>query len=84
MHAMSTAVTLPKQKDTEVLDEKVLVALQKNPYLQSRNLRFETSNGRVTLHGQVSSWYQKQMAQEVLMRMDGIDGVDNNLEVRWS
>jgi len=53
-------------------------------YLQSRNLRFEMSAGRVTLHGQVASWYQKQMAQESLLRLDGIDRVENQLEVCWS
>jgi len=47
-------------------------------------LRFETSEGKVTLHGQVSSWYQKQMAQETLLRLDGVDGVENRLEVCWA
>ena len=77
---MATA-TAPESK---VLSEKVSHTLQQNPYLQSRNLRFEMSEGRVTLHGQVASWYQKQMAQESLLRLDGIDRVENQLEVCWS
>jgi hypothetical protein len=32
----------------------------------------------------VSSWYQKQMAQEMLMRMDGIERIENHLEVCWA
>jgi osmotically-inducible protein OsmY len=67
-----------------ILDEKVSTALKDNPYLQSRNLRFETSQGSVRLHGRVSSWYQKQMAQEMLMRMDGIERIENHLEVCWA
>ncbi len=67
-----------------MLDEQVSTALKDNPYVQGRKLRFETSEGRVRLHGQVSSWYQKQMAQEMLMRMEGITQVENNLEVCWA
>jgi osmotically-inducible protein OsmY len=68
----------------ERFEEKVSSALRQNPHLQTRNLRFETSEGRVTLRGQVNSWYQKQMAQETLLRLDGIDRVENHLEVCWS
>lgn len=66
------------------LDEQVSTAIKGNPYLQSRKLRFETSGGNVRLHGQVTSWYQKQMAQEMLMRMEGIEQVENHLEVCWA
>lgn len=68
----------------ERFEEKVSSALRQNPHLQTRNLRFEASEGRVTLRGQVNSWYQKQMAQESLLRLDGIDRVENHLEVCWS
>jgi osmotically-inducible protein OsmY len=68
----------------ERFEEKVSSALRQNPHLQTRHLRFEASEGRVTLRGQVNSWYQKQMAQETLLRMDGIDRVENQLEVCWS
>ena len=80
---MSTTIS-PNDQLSPALAEKVSSALQQNPYVSSRNLRFETSPGRVTLHGQVSSWYQKQMAQETLLRLDGVDGVENRLEVCWS
>jgi hypothetical protein len=80
---MSTAL-LSREQTLPALHEKVSSALNQNPYVPSRNLRFETSEGRVTLHGQVSSWYQKQMAQETLLRLDGVDGVENRLEVCWS
>jgi osmotically-inducible protein OsmY len=81
---MSTAAICPAPRVVDLLREKVSTAIKGNPYLQCRDLRFEASEGRVTLHGQVSSWYQKQMAQEMLMRMDGIDAVENRLEVHWT
>ena len=67
------------QCEKALLDEQVSTALRENPHL--RNLRIETSEGRVTLRGQVRSWYQKQMAQETLLRLEGIDLVENQLEV---
>ncbi|NLS95491.1 MAG: BON domain-containing protein [Planctomycetaceae bacterium] len=63
------------------LSEQVVSALQGNPYLARRNLRFEASEGRVTLRGVVRSYFQKQMAQEALRELDGIEEIYNELEV---
>jgi osmotically-inducible protein OsmY len=63
------------------LDNRVLIALTKNPYLFGRTLRFETDEGRVTLRGEVRSYFQKQMAQEAVRRIDGVYEIHNELEV---
>jgi len=63
------------------LDDKVLIALERNPHLFGRCLRFETESGRVTLRGVVRSYFQKQMAQEAIRRVDGVDEICNELEV---
>jgi osmotically-inducible protein OsmY len=73
----------PDSPDTP-LAERVHSALQGNPHLHSRHLRFETHEGRVTLRGTVASFYQKQMAQESLRRLEGIEAIDNRLEVAWT
>jgi osmotically-inducible protein OsmY len=58
-------------------------AIEKNPHLRQRKLRFEAQEGRVVLRGTVSSYYQKQMAQESLRRLEGVDQIENHLEVNW-
>lgn len=63
------------------LNDRVLTALERNPYLAGRQLRFETDHGRVTLRGVVRSYFQKQMAQEAVRRIDGIQEIHNELEV---
>ncbi len=68
----------------QALNERVFSALEQSPYLPRRNLRFENSNGRVTIRGVVNSYYQKQMAQEVLRRVDGVSHITNELEVSWA
>lgn len=65
------------------LDDQVLTALRGNPYVAHRNLRFETAEGRVTLRGIVGTYYQKQMAQEAIRHIDGVDEIANELEVCW-
>ncbi len=63
------------------LDHRVLTALERNPHVARRNLRFETHEGRVTLRGVVGSYFQKQMAQEALRYVDGVHEIANELEV---
>ena len=63
------------------LDDKVLTALERNPHLSGRTLRFETESGRVTLRGVVRTYFQKQMAQEAVRRVEGVDEIRNELQV---
>lgn len=65
------------------LSDRVSRALEGNPYLARRNLRFETHQGRVVLRGRVGSFFQKQMAQEALRAIDGVAEIENELEVCW-
>jgi len=65
------------------LADMVSSAISTNPYLAGRKLRFEAEAGRVVLRGTVSTFFQKQMAQEALRRIDGIQEIENQLEVSW-
>ncbi len=65
------------------LAERVGSAIATNPYLSGRKLRFEAQDGRVRLNGVVASYFQKQMAQEVIKRLDGVEQIENELEVSW-
>jgi osmotically-inducible protein OsmY len=66
------------------LDFQIQNALVENPFLSGRKLRIELSEGRVTLHGTVKSYYHKQMAQESLRNMAGVAEIENRLEVKWA
>lgn len=67
--------------DMMPLNDRVSTALERNPYLAHRNLRFETQQGRVTLRGVVNTFFQKQMAQESLRHIEGVAEIANELEV---
>jgi osmotically-inducible protein OsmY len=66
------------------LSQRIDQAIQTSPYVNGRLLRFETDGGRVTLQGAVQSYFQKQMAQEAVRRVAGVEQIDNCLEVLWA
>lgn len=61
--------------------DKVSLAIDSNPYLLGRKVRIEAAEGRVVLSGRVTSFFQKQMAQEALRRVEGVREIENQLEV---
>jgi osmotically-inducible protein OsmY len=46
-------------------------------------LHFAADGGRIVLSGKVGTYFQKQMAQEVVRRIEGVEQIDNCLEVTW-
>ncbi len=53
------------------------------PYISFRDLRCEYRHGLLILRGQVVSYYEKQLAQEAVARLQGVTQVVNELEVVW-
>lgn len=64
-------------------EEQVHTALAANPHLAQRRLQLEAHRGRVVLKGIVSSYFQKQMAQEAVRHVEGVESIENQLEVTW-
>ena len=86
MNAESVPVPSKNREEAIMIDmpplaDQVLTALQESPYISRRKLRFEAHQGRVTLRGVVGTYFQKQMAQECVRAIDGVDHINNELEV---
>jgi osmotically-inducible protein OsmY len=69
--------------ESSPLEVRVHSALEESPYIAPKSLRFETAEGRVTLRGTVGTFFQKQMAQEAIRRVAGVQEIANELEVCW-
>lgn len=67
--------------DNDSLAERIDRVMRTNPYVNRRLLRFETEGNRVILQGAVRSYFQKQMAQELIRRIEGVEEIENCLEV---
>jgi osmotically-inducible protein OsmY len=65
------------------LIHRVDTAIRRNPHLNGNQVFFQEESGVVVLHGKVSSFFQKQMAQETIKRLDGVERIVNQLEVDW-
>jgi osmotically-inducible protein OsmY len=63
--------------------DQVHGALSRSPYLAPREVHIEADCGVVRLQGAVRSFFQKQMAQEVIRRVDGVERIENCLQVTW-
>ncbi len=67
---------------TPNLEEKVLCILKKDPRLAYREVYCQADSGRLILRGCVRSFFEKQIAQEILRRIEGVGEIHNELEVR--
>lgn len=65
------------------LRQRVDSAIKGNPHLTRHRVFCQEESGIVVLHGRVGSFFQKQMAQETLKRLDGVEKVINELQVDW-
>jgi osmotically-inducible protein OsmY len=66
------------------LFERIHDALSTNPHVNTDQVVIEADGGRVVLKGSVNSFFQKQMAQECIRRIDGVQRIDNLLQVNWT
>ena len=68
-------------QEQPALRELVETALARSSYLTGKNLRIEVHQDDVVLRGVVRSYYQKQLAQESLRKVQGVRFIKNELEV---
>ena len=55
--------------------------LRRNPYLALRNVSCDCRGGVLVLRGRLPSYYLKQVAQEAVAHLEGVQGVENQIEV---
>lgn len=83
----SSALVFASQQDWQDesldawVDGKAETTLLLNTELNSLDINTEVENGIVTLTGEVNSNLEKSLAEEVILTLDGVKGVDNALSV---
>lgn len=70
----------PVRNDVE-LQRKVTRALRESGHPALQRVHAIACHGRIALHGHLSSYYQKQLAQAAVMWVDGVDSVQNEIIV---
>jgi osmotically-inducible protein OsmY len=59
----------------------VMRCLRSSPYLDVRSISCECRRGVVLLQGRLSSFHGKQVAQEAVARVEGVNQVKNEITV---
>jgi osmotically-inducible protein OsmY len=68
-------------KEKPSVQTEAQLRLRKSGYRQLRRVSCEFHEGVLTLRGQVSSFYLKQVAQTLIGRLDGVGAINNRLDV---
>ena len=69
---------------TQPLTHQIHDAFIHSPHLNQRQVKVQNDSGRVIIRGLVRSFFEKQMAQEAVRKIDGVESIENQLEVTWS
>lgn len=79
-----SAQTPPQHNDTWAhVERNAAQALDAHPHFRGRTntIRMECRHHTLVLTGRLPSFYLKQLLQEVLRRVDGVDRIDNRVDV---
>ncbi|HEY0745030.1 MAG TPA: BON domain-containing protein [Chryseosolibacter sp.] len=70
-----------KEIDTREIKNKIAAAFHRSAALDANALKFDVSGSRVTLKGTVTSWAEKEMAEQIAWSSPGVLVVDNRIEI---
>ena len=65
-------------------NDQVISAVVHNPHVDLSTMHIETQGDNVTINGTAQTFFEKQMAQEAIRKIDGVNAIENLLEVTWS
>ena len=83
MNKSMTAWTVGNQLASEAgLEAAAEARLGHSAYLELRRIRCQARDRRLRLQGHVSSYYLRQIAQTIVQGLEGVDAVDNQLQVK--
>jgi len=57
------------------------ISLRHNPYLALKSISCDYRDGVLVLRGCLPAYHLKQLAQEVVAHLHGVDRIDNQIEV---
>lgn len=70
-------------RESDALLTRVDSAIKSSRHLAGHQVFCQEESGTIVLHGKVTSFFQKQMAQEALRKLSGVENIINELEVDW-
>jgi hypothetical protein len=85
MYSAATVMEPPQYDETvfegEAEYSPTVSSLCESPYPEIRRVRCYVRDGVARLEGRVSTFHQKQLAQEIVRRAPGVNGIHNHIRV---
>jgi hypothetical protein len=81
LNPASAGTATPTRTPAPGLKELAEGCLRRNPYLALKNITCDCQDGVLVLRGCLPSYYLKQVAQEVVARLEGVEGIENEIQV---
>ncbi len=78
---MTNNITIKLEVENKIEKNDIEAAIKRNWSVKSENIDVAVMDHRVTLTGNVSSWYQKDEASRMAWSAPGVWAVDNQLAV---
>lgn len=69
--------------ESKVLLGRIDQTLRQSAQLKWHEFQVDSAEGHITVRGAVPSFYHKQVAQELIRRIEGVTRVENQLKVHW-
>lgn len=74
-------ITVKPHVSANDVKDKIEAALKRSAEIDARRITVETHDGKVTLHGTVRSWLERDEAQNAAWAAPGVTAVDNDLSI---
>lgn len=74
-------ISVIPHKSPAIVKGKIVAALTRNAFLNSKGIQVKNVGGKVTLEGTVYSWAEREQAENAAWSALGVTEVDNKLEV---
>ena len=68
-------------RSSMTLLQRLQTAVIHHPHLDARRIHYKTSGSSVRIEGKAKTYYEKQMAQELLRSIEGVGKIENNVIV---
>jgi osmotically-inducible protein OsmY len=81
LNPASTEPATPTRTPQPGLKELAERSLRRNPYLALKNVSCDSRDGVLVLRGYLPTYYLKQVAQEAVAHLEGMEAIDNQIQV---
>jgi osmotically-inducible protein OsmY len=78
---VSNEITVQPRVTVPDVREKIEAALKRSAEVDARRIHVEVANGKVTLSGQVHSWFERNEARRAAWAAPGVRDVEDHIAV---